>query len=445
MSDKYDLEAQELFIQMMLQEPELFTRCQNILKKQYFDRKYEDIVEFIHDYQNDHSSLPSRDIIKAKFKTKFELLDELNDSHKSWFLDTIEDFCKMKAIEYAIIKGSELLEEGAYEQLEKLVKDAQMVSLQRDLGTDYFYDPVGRLNRLKEQNGNISTGWKTVDDVVYQIGRGELIIFTAFSGGGKSVAMQNATLNFAKQGLNVVYFTLELSEELVAKRLDAMLTGISNANIFKSIDDVALRVKKSKTDHGNIFVKYLDSGSTPNDIRAYLKEFQIQHGVAPDAIVVDYLDLLGYPGISASDVFNKDKMVAESLRNIGSVNNYNLVCVTASQVNRSGYDEHVVGNQHIAGGISKINTADLVIHINNTTQLRERGEIEFSYTKTRNSGGVGKVTTLAYDIDTLKITDQDDENTSNSSHSNNHEPSLSPATKKSDNIQAMLDKVKKIR
>lgn len=442
MSEKYDLAAQELFISMMLQEPELFTRCQNILKKQYFDRKYEDIVEFIHDFQNEHNALPQRDIIKAKFKTKFELLDDLNQSHKEWFLDTIEDFCKMKAIEYAIIKGQELLENGAYEQLEKLVKDAQLVSLQRDLGTDYFLDPVSRLNKLKDQNGTISTGWKTVDEVVYQIGRGELIIFTAFSGGGKSVAMQNITLNFAKQGLNVVYFTLELSEELVAKRLDAMLTGISNASIFKSIDDVALRVKQSKKDHGNIFVKYMDSGQTPNDIKSYLKEFQIQHGVAPDAIVVDYLDLLGYPGINASDVFNKDKMVAESLRNIGSVNNYNLVCITASQVNRSGYDEHVVGSQHIAGGISKINTADLVIHINNTTQLRERGEIEFSYTKTRNSGGLGKMTTLEYDTDTLKISDLD-ENSENKHDGSTG--SVSPATQTSGNIQAMLDKVKKIR
>jgi hypothetical protein len=152
---------------------------------------------------------------------------------------------------------------------------------------------------------------------------------------------------------------------------------------------------------------------------------------------------LGYPGINASDVFNKDKMVAESLRNIGSVNNFNLVCITASQVNRSGYDEHVVGNQHIAGGISKINTADLVVHINNTTQLRERGEIEFSYTKTRNSGGLGKITTLAYDTDTLKIEDLD-ENGGNPNYDNNSS-SLSPATKKPDNIQAMLDKVKKIR
>ncbi len=75
----------------------------------------------------------------------------------------------------------------------------------------------------------------------------------------------------------------------------------------------------------------------------------------------------------------------------------------------SGYDESVPGMQSMAGGMSKAYTADLAIHVNNTQQLRSKGALEFQLTKTRNSGGVGQIIEMAYDVDTLKISDQIDD------------------------------------
>ena len=51
-----------------------------------------------------------------------------------------------------------MLEKGTYEP-EKLIKDAVQISLTKDLGTDYFLDPKGRLMALKDNNGQITTGW----------------------------------------------------------------------------------------------------------------------------------------------------------------------------------------------------------------------------------------------------------------------------------------------
>ena len=187
----------------MLTDPELYTRCSNILLPSYFDKKLSPAVQFMIDFAEKHNGLPNKQIINSQFDKDFEILD-INESHKDWFLDSIEDFCKSKAIEKAILKGAEMLEEGKYGDIEKMIKDAVLVSLQRDLGTDYFADPKERLEKLKEMNGTVYTGWKTVDQVAYQIGFGELILFPAISGGGKAVAMQNATVNFALQGFNVV-------------------------------------------------------------------------------------------------------------------------------------------------------------------------------------------------------------------------------------------------
>lgn len=411
MSNKYDSEMQEVLICMMITEPELYVRSSNILSPTYFDKKHKDVVGYIHQYAEKHNGLPTIEILNAKFKTKYSELNQLNDSHKEWFFETVEDFCKKRALEEAVTQGAELIDKGNYGDLERLVKEASLVSLQRNMGTDYFSDPKARLEKLKSMNGTLSTGWKTLDEKVYQIGYGELILFSAISGGGKSVAMQNITLNFAKMGMNVVYITLELAEELVAKRLDAMLTGIKNVDIYKDIDKVAYGVKSAKKSHGSIYIKYMDPGCSPNDLKAYIRELTIQRGVKPDALIIDYIDLMApnQKRVDQSNLFIKDKLVAEAVRALGSPENFNMVCVSAVQINRSGYDESVPGMQSMAGGMSKAYTADLAIHVNNTQQLRSKGALEFQLTKTRNSGGVGQIIEMAYDIDTLKISDQIDD------------------------------------
>jgi KaiC/GvpD/RAD55 family RecA-like ATPase len=73
--------------------------------------------------------------------------------------------------------------------------------------------------------------------------RGELNIFAGGSGAGKSLFLANLGVNYALAGLNVIYLTLELSEELVSMRIDSMVTGISTREVFKQIDEVEMKVK----------------------------------------------------------------------------------------------------------------------------------------------------------------------------------------------------------
>lgn len=438
MADKYSSEIQELLISMMLSDSSLYVRCSNILNPTYFDRKFLPSIKFILNYAEQHKDIPSHQIVNASCSTNFQKLDDLTDSHKTWFLDSIEDFCKMKALEKAILKGTELIEKGYYSDLEKLIKEATLVSLQRDMGTSYFKNPKERLERLAQQNGTLNTGWNDLDELIYNVGRGELMIFTAISGGGKSVALQNLTLNWALQGHNVVYFTLELSEDLVSKRLDAMLTGIPNHQIFKRIDDVTLQVKMVGRKSGKITVKYIPGGSTPLDIKAYLREYSIQNGHKPDMILVDYLDLMrpSEKRVQLDNLSVKDKLISEALRSLAGPDQFDLVVASASQVNRGGYNETIMGMDNIAGGITKMYTSDLVIHINNTPSFRERGEIEFQLMKTRNSGGVGKLVKLGYNIDTLRITDLPKEEEGKTEKN----PGSTDDTKS--NIKKLLSKIK---
>ena len=145
--------------------------------------------------------------------------------------------------------------------------------------------------------------------------------------------------------------------------------------------------------------------SNINNVRAYLKELEIQTGIKTDFIMVDYLDLLMPVSakVSPSDLFVKDKYVSEELRNLAR--EFNILMITASQLNRSAVEEVEFDHSHISGGISKINTADNVFGIFTSRTMRERGRYQIQLMKTRSSSGVGQKIDLDFNIETLRITD----------------------------------------
>jgi replicative DNA helicase len=402
----YNTDVQELFLRMMVTNAELYTRVMNIMNAENFDRKLRPVAEFIIDHTKKYNVMPESSQIKATTGTTIDRIEDLDKGHYDWFLEEFEAFTRRQELERAILKSADLLEKGEYDPVEKLIKDAVQISLQRDMGTDYFADPRGRLMALKSNNGQNSTGWPSMDQKLYGgFNRGELQIFAGGSGSGKSLFMQNLVVNWVQAGLNGAYITLELSEGLCSMRIDSMMTDTSSREIFKDLDNVEMKVKMVSKKAGQLRIKYMPAQSTVNDIRAYCKELQIQTGVRVDFLCVDYLDLLMPVSakVSPSDLFVKDKYVSEELRNLAK--ELNVLFVTASQLNRSAVEEIEFDHSHISGGISKINTADNVFGIFTSRSMRERGQYQLQLMKTRSSSGVGQKIELAFDVETLRITD----------------------------------------
>ena len=402
----YGYDIQKLYLEMMLSDAETFVRCQSIFDHELFDRRLQSTAKFVNDYVVEHNVLPTYEIVQASTGVQVSQPGELREEHYDWLMADFETFIRHKGLERAILKSADLLEKGEYGPVEDLVKQAVQVGLNKDMGTDYFADPRARLMRIKDKNGQISTGWQTVDKRLFGgMNRGELNIFAGGSGAGKSLFLANLGVNWALQGLNVVYLTLELSEELVSMRVDSMITEIPSREIFKQIDEVEMRVKVIGKKSGTYQVKYMPSGKTANDIRSYLKEYEIKLGRKVDVLLVDYLDLLMpiSKRISAENLFVKDKYVSEELRNLAVEKN--CIFVTASQLNRGAVEEVEFDHSHISGGLSKIQTADNVFGIFTSRAMRERGKYQIQLMKTRSSSGVGMKIDLDFDIDTLRITD----------------------------------------
>jgi len=240
---EYTFDVQKLYIEMLLADAESFARAQNIFKPESFDRKLQPIAKFVKDYMDEYKVMPEVEIVNAQHDIKLKSAKDLDPSHFNWLLDEFETFSRHKALEHAILQSADLLEKGDYAPVEDMVKDAVNVGLTRDLGTDYFEDPKGRLEALKDNNGQISTGWQNLDKKLFGgFNRGELNIFAGGSGAGKSLFLQNLAVNWAQAGLNVCYISFELSEQLTAMRLDAMMTSIPTKKVFPEIDNVEMKV-----------------------------------------------------------------------------------------------------------------------------------------------------------------------------------------------------------
>jgi hypothetical protein len=190
---------------------------------------------------------------------------------------------------------------------------------------------------------------------------------------------------------------------MVAQRYDTMFTGVPSVIWKDNLHDIANSIDLLAPHMGKLNIKRMPAGTNCNQIRGYLKEFELKHGYIPDMLIVDYLDIMGpNERMSADNVFEKDKASAEQLRDVGE--DYNMFIVSASQQNRSAIDAQELNHSHIAGGLSKINTVDWYISIVLTPTMKAAGEIMFIFLKTRSSDGVGKQVVLKWINKSLRIT-----------------------------------------
>jgi archaellum biogenesis ATPase FlaH len=406
-----DSKKQRLLIEYLISSTDTFALCQNIVDPTYFDPEFRQAVTFVKTYYDEYSSTPSPAQIEAESGQKFEIRNVQPDEIK-YCSTEIEKFCKHSAMRKASNALPALINEEKYAEAEEMVKAAVMVSLTNELGLRYFEDIDGRIQRMLTENKTNPTYWSDVDEALFGgISRKELLLVSANSGGGKSLTLANLAFNYVINGLNVLYISLELDEDIVAQRFDTMFTGISRKIWKDKADEVSTRLHAAaeKENTGVLDIIQMPSGTTAHQIRAYLKEFNLHYNMLPDLLILDYLDNMNpNERVSADNVFEKDKRSSEQLRQIGV--DYNMYIATASQLNRSAVGAVDHDHSQIAGGISKINVADVYWSIIFTEQMRAMKKIIFILQKTRNSDGLGRQIHLKWEPRYLRIVDEENDN-----------------------------------
>jgi KaiC/GvpD/RAD55 family RecA-like ATPase len=126
------------------------------------------------------------------------------------------------------------------------------------------------------------------------LSRKTLNILLAQSGGGKSLVMSHMAAGCLRDGLNVLYISMEMSEEKIAERIDANLLDVEVdkiKDIGKDIFCTKISNLAAKT-HGRLFIKEYPSGAAhTGHFRGLLEELKTKQDFTPDIIFIDYLGI----------------------------------------------------------------------------------------------------------------------------------------------------------
>ena len=316
-----DSTKQKLLIELLISSPDTFALCQGIVQPGYFAPEFQNSVDFIKTYYDKYNTTPSPHQIEAESGQKLDKLDVRQDE-VLYCANEIEQFCKQCAMEKAIISSIDDINKGNFGAVEAKIREAIMVSLNRDLGLHYYDNPEKRLNEMLKGGSVQSTGWASVDALLFGgLSRKEMLLIAANSGGGKSICLANLALNMSEQGQNVLYASLELSEEIIAQRFDTMLTGVGRKEWKQHVSEIAVRVQQAGHNKGHIDIKQFPVGTTATNLHAYLKEYYLQYNCMPDFIALDYVDLM-HPNEKNTDIgdhWTKDKLCSEQLRDLSLI------------------------------------------------------------------------------------------------------------------------------
>lgn len=279
-------------------------------------------------------------------------------------------------------------------------------SLGLDTASPDFLKQLQELNMNKE--AVIPFDIPSLNRKIQGVRRKTLNIVLAGTSCGKSLFLCHLTAAYARQGLNILYLTMEMDEQMTANRIYANLLKrplTSDGDLVFDPDNVSL-----PKGLGRIVIKEFATGAAhTGSFRTHLGKLQAQAGFTPDIIVIDYLAICSSERLKSSSN-NPNHIVvgsiAKELRALAQQTN--AVVWTASQMNRAGMGKKADGKNihgnltNTAESIEVAFTADLIMSLSNHD---EPNAYHYVIDKRRNGSGAGEGGELGVDRSRMRLYD----------------------------------------
>ena len=310
--------------------------------------------------------------------------------------DTALDFCKKQKLKEALIRSVDLIKSSSFDEVSKVIDDALKLGSDNALGYDYLVDFEARFT--KKARDPVTTGWKDIDDITKGgLGKGELGVVVAPTGAGKSMVLVHLGAQAVIAGKNVLHYTLELADTVVANRYDSAITGVelNNLTVFKEkIYDEIREIE------GKLIVKeYPTRSASIQTIKNHVEKLK-RRDFNPDMIIVDYGDLIRPENSRKDEKRHQLETIYEELRGIAQICECPLW--TASQTNRSGLNAEVITMESISEAFNKCFVADLIFTVSRTVEDKNTNQGRIFVAKNRN-GPDGIVYPIFMDTSNVKI------------------------------------------
>lgn len=424
-----DADVEIILLHALLRSESFARKIMPHVSPEYFSGVESDIVDIVKGYFLQHRKLPKMSVIVSEIKERFKDDSKRSEKFKkakvclkkaknvdfdmdkpdeyAWIYEKTKHFLKKESLLRAIINSAERVEEtkhltdGTFNAILQDVRQAIGMSFDEDMGLDYFEDIQDRYRRMLKNEKIFPTGFPELDR---EMGggwhSGSVSIVMGSTGMGKSMLLENFTVNLIRQGFDVVYLTLELGEDEIAKRIDGKFVNIKVNNLLKKIKKAYKRLKKLRKDDdlGKLIIKEFPPSYTVSQFENYLEELDIKRGVNPDILVVDYLGEMS-PEDRGDNSYQDLKFVTRELRSLAARKDYPVL--SAAQVNRKGYDSPA-DLKHTSDSIGIPQVIDFSMVIWQDDTMKAAHEIEAIIRKNR-FGKNGSRFKFHVDYDFLRV------------------------------------------
>ena len=310
--------------------------------------------------------------------------------------DTALDFCKKQKLKEALIKSVDLIKSSSFDEVSKIIDGALKLGSDNSFGYEYLADFEKRF--LKKARDPVTTGWKGIDDISKGgLGKGELGVVVAPTGAGKSMVLVHLGAQALKEGKNVLHYTLELADTVVAGRYDSAITGVELKNLAVFKEKIYDEIKDLK---GKLIVKeYPTRSASIQTIKNHIDKLR-RRDFVPDMIIVDYGDLIKPEFSKRDEKRHQLETIYEELRGLAQESECPIW--TASQTNRSGLNAEVITMESISEAFNKCFVADLIFTVSRTIEDKNNNQGRIFVAKNRN-GPDGLVYPIFMDTSNVKI------------------------------------------
>lgn len=349
------MRIEETILSNLLVNDDFAKKVTPFLKLDYFAATSERyVLEEILKYQSDYYKIPNKDALKVELANRIDISQtdltlatdlvsnmSVEENDTDWLVDKTEQFCKDRAIYNALQESVYIMNDDSKpaDSIPGILSDALAVSFDSHVGHDYIEDVESRYEFYHRVEEKIPFDLSIFNKITKGgLPKKTLTCVISGPGGGKSLFMCHHSAAVLNQGKNVLYITMEMSEERIAERIDSNLFNVPTSDIKNMSKETFLgKIDKIKNKtRGKLIIKEYPTGNAhAGHFRALLRELKIKKGFTPDLVVIDYLNIASSSRVKMTGgTYSYIKSIAEEFRALAI--EFNIPILTATQSNRDG-------------------------------------------------------------------------------------------------------------
>lgn len=413
----------------LLHNEEYVRKVLPYLKDEYFENEREaDIFRMINEHLQKYNERPTLKTLAIELSSRKADIDEhqyreteaiaaslkKDDVPIDWLVDSTEKWCQDRALYKAIFKAASIFNDKTGKTprtaIPEMLQDALGVNFDNHIGMDVMEDAPNWYDRMHEEHAKIPFDIDILNKITKDgLRKGTLTILMGGTGFGKSLWMCHMAGYNLLFGKNVLYITLEMSEDQVSERIYANLLNIALDDMdFLSKDVFVKKVVKLKEKVlGKLIVHEYPNGTAgASNFRHLLNELKLKKKFVPDIIYIDYLNICMSNRVKFTGQMNTYtyvKFITEEVRALAKDTKLQQIpIVSATQLNREGFGSSDPGLDDISDSFGMAYTGDIIWTIILNDDLRKMGQYLVKQVKNRYSD-ISKYNKVSVGVDFSKM------------------------------------------